>query len=129
MDETAGRIGKTDMKTLTAIFLRENPNATDHSTIVGNAMHACKAIAYDVAIGWVNPSEITAEYLEQLREFSADWRYLYKVAGHPELRTIRRDKGFFKGLQLFRTYTKEHLRDDAPGIVDKRKSNFIADIH
>lgn len=130
MEQAAGRLGKAegDMKTQTTIFLKENPNATDHSTIVGNAMHARKAIAYDVAIGWVNPSEITDAYLENLRQF-ADWRYLNKN----RLDTLKFfdyfNQGFFNGHQLFRTYDMKHMADNAPKIVDKRKSNFVADIH
>ncbi|BEP56972.1 hypothetical protein GmRootV118_42160 [Variovorax sp. V118] len=130
MEQAAGRLGKgdKDMKTQTTIFLKENPNATDHSTIVGNAMHARKAVAYDVALGWVNSSEITDEYLEKLRQF-ADWRYLEK---HP----LDTDgfyeyalKGFFKEHQLFRTYDMKHMTTNAPKIIDERKSNFLADIH
>lgn len=130
MEQAAGRLGKeeSDMKTQTTVFLKENPNATDHSTIVGNAMHARKAIAYDVAIGWVNPSEITAEDLKDFRQF-ADWRYLHR---NP-LDTLNfreyDQKGFFNGHQLFRTYDMQHMADNAPKIVDKRKSNFIAKIH
>ncbi|MNL77133.1 hypothetical protein D3C87_2032450 [compost metagenome] len=91
-------------------------------------MHARKAVAYDVALGWVNSSEITDEYLEKLRQF-ADWRYLEK---HP----LDTDgfyeyalKGFFKEHQLFRTYDMKHMTTNAPKIIDERKSNFLADIH
>ncbi|AMM25083.1 hypothetical protein AX767_12450 [Variovorax sp. PAMC 28711] len=129
MERAAGRLGKDegDMKTQTRKFLEENPNATDHSTIVGHTMHARKAIAYDVAIGWVNPSEITGEDLKKFRQF-ADWRYVEQSGLDPRFNEYP-DKGFFNGHQLFRTYDMKHMAANAPQIVDKRKSNFIADIH
>lgn len=46
-------------------------NATNHSTIMTNAMHARKALAYDVAIGLCY---LTPEQLTQLR-IEADWRF------------------------------------------------------
>ena len=47
-------------------------HATDHSTIMTNAMHARKALAYDVAIG---NCDISEEDLHTLR-IAADWRFL-----------------------------------------------------
>ncbi|MBB3224680.1 hypothetical protein [Pseudoduganella umbonata] len=53
-------------------YLTENidSNATDHSTIMTNPMHAEKALAYDVAVGMCR---IPAADLDQLR-IEADWR-------------------------------------------------------
>ncbi len=130
MEQSAGRIGESeeDMKTKTTAFLNENPNATDHSTIVGHAMHAEKVIAYDVAVGWVNPSAITPKDLMALRQF-ADWRYLSENLLDTLMFVNYFDQGFINGHQLFRTYTMAHMHENAPQIVDKRKSNFVAAIH
>ena len=66
-----------------AEFLNEavNQNATDHSTIVTNAMHIEKATAYDVAIG---ECLLTNRDWNELR-VEADWRYSFALAekGHP----------------------------------------------
>ncbi|WP_338770868.1 hypothetical protein [Massilia sp. METH4] len=53
-------------------YLSENidSNATDHSTIMTNPMHAEKALAYDVAVGMCR---IRATDLQDLR-IAADWR-------------------------------------------------------
>ncbi len=53
-------------------YLRENidVNATDHSTIMTNPMHAEKALAYDVAVGMCR---ISPDDLRKLR-IAADWR-------------------------------------------------------
>jgi hypothetical protein len=47
-------------------------NATDHSTILTNATHAEKVIAYDVALGHV---QLKKETWMMLRQF-ADWRWV-----------------------------------------------------
>jgi hypothetical protein len=64
-------------------FLRDSvdQNATDHSTIVTNAMHAELAMAYDVAVG---VSHLTEQDWQSLR-IEADWRYAdaLKRDGHP----------------------------------------------
>lgn len=52
-------------------------HATDHSTIMTNAMHAEKALAYDVAVG---VSHIGEEALLKLR-MAADWRLLEGLGG------------------------------------------------
>jgi len=49
----------------------ENP-ATDHSTILTNALHAQNILAWDVAVGY---STLNAEDWRELREF-ADWRWV-----------------------------------------------------
>lgn len=67
-----------------AEFLSEgvNQNATDHSTIVTNAMHAAKAMAYDVAIG---VCKLTDKEMQKLR-VEADWRYAQHLDDdHPHL--------------------------------------------
>lgn len=51
--------------------------ATDHSTIMTNAMHARKALAYDVAVG---VCDIPSTELLKLR-VAADWRHLRRL-GH-----------------------------------------------
>lgn len=57
-----------------------NQNATDHSTIVTNKMHAEKATAYDVAIG---VCKLMAQDWHDLR-VEADWRYANGLkADHP----------------------------------------------
>jgi hypothetical protein len=68
-------------------FLSESvdQNATDHSTIVTNPMHAEKAMAYDVAIG---VCRLSKDELRELR-VEADWRYLR------ELRNKKRPNGRF----------------------------------
>lgn len=55
-------------------YLADNvdTNATDHSTIMTNGLHAQSVLAYDVAVGHCM---ISAQDLRQFREV-ADWRYL-----------------------------------------------------
>jgi pimeloyl-ACP methyl ester carboxylesterase len=64
-------------------FLKQamDQNATDHSTIVTNAMHAAKVMAYDVAIG---ACTLSSAQWHELR-VEADWRYAKVLAdkGHP----------------------------------------------
>lgn len=57
-----------------ATYLADNvdTNATDHSTIMTNDMHARGALAYDVAVGHCM---ISAQDVRRFRE-AADWRYL-----------------------------------------------------
>jgi hypothetical protein len=66
-----------------AEFLAESvdQNATDHSTIVTNAMHAEMAMAYDVAVG---VSHLTEDDWRELR-VEADWRYAaaLQLDNHP----------------------------------------------
>lgn len=64
-------------------------HATDHSTIMTNADHAQKALAYDVAVGacW-----ITAKDMSRLRT-TADWRYL---DGLKQDANIQRFKEYFE---------------------------------
>jgi hypothetical protein len=57
-------------------------NATDHSTIMSNPVHAEKALAYDVAMGvcMLNP-----EVIHELR-VEADWRYSKSLGKtHPHM--------------------------------------------
>ena len=56
------------------LALSVDQNATDHSTIVTNPMHATMAMAYDVAVGFCH---LTAKDWANLR-IEADWRYSYK---------------------------------------------------
>jgi hypothetical protein len=56
--------------------------ATDHSTIVTNAMHAERAMSYDVAVG---VCKLTDEDWRNLR-VEADWRYSSMLKdSHPNL--------------------------------------------
>jgi hypothetical protein len=54
-------------------YLADNvdANATDHSTIMTNDLHAQSALAYDLAVGHCL---ISAKDMHQLR-IAADWRY------------------------------------------------------
>lgn len=102
-------------------FLKEGINmpATDHSTIVTNAMHAERATAYDVAVG---VCRLTDEDWRDLR-VEADWRY---AAGldkhHPHFYLAKYfEKGYMKKNQEMIEWAQEDEEAAMPRtIVDKR---------
>ncbi|XLZ70431.1 DUF3274 domain-containing protein [Massilia sp. SR12] len=102
-------------------FLKEGINmpATDHSTIVTNAMHAERATAYDVAVG---VCRLTDEDWRDLR-VEADWRY---AAGldkhHPHFYLAKYfEKGYMKKNQELIEWAQEDEEAAMPRtIVDKR---------
>lgn len=121
-----------EQRAAVAKMLAENPNATDHSTILTNAMHAEKVLAYDVAIGWVNPSKITEGDMQTFRQFG-HWMMLddddlttaLPIAGQFVDYWVR---GFYNGLQLQHTYSMEHMAANAPGIKDARERSLLGAI-
>jgi pimeloyl-ACP methyl ester carboxylesterase len=109
-------------------MLEQNPNATDHSTILTNPLHAEKVLAYDVAIGWVNPTKITAADLLAFRQF-ANWMVLDESAVPAAVQFVNYwAKGFYNKLQLQHTYTMEHMDANAPGIKDRRERSLLGQI-
>ena len=130
----AGHQGRTmsdeDQRAAVRRMLDENPNATDHSTILTNPAHAEQVLAYDVAIGWVNPSKITPTDMLAFRQF-ANWMTLEEAK---EALPIANDfldywaEGFYAKKQLQHTYTMQHMKTNAPGIVDDRERSLLGRI-
>lgn len=111
-------------------LLAENPNATDHSTILTQPMHAEKALAYDVAVGWVDPGRIGAAEMRLFRQF-AHWMMLDGPLDPPSYLvpfTQYWAEGFMSNRQIHRIYTPQHMREQAPGIVDERKQSVAGHI-
>ena len=111
-------------------LLAENPNATDHSTILTQPMHAQKVLAYDVAVGRINPGAITAADLQLFRQF-AHWVMIKNIDPQPDfVQPFVRywAEGFMHKLQLQRTYTPQHMLEQAPGIADERKQSVAGHI-
>jgi hypothetical protein len=121
-----------EQRAAVAKMLAENPNATDHSTILANAMHAEKVLAYDVAIGWVNPSKITEGDMLTFRQL-AHWMMLGEKETKKSLPVAEQfidywNRGFYNGLQLQHTYSMEHMAANAPGIIDARERSLLGAI-
>lgn len=107
-------------------MLEENPNATDHSTILTNPRHSEKVLAYDVAIGWLNPSKITHLDIQAFRQF-ANWMMLEKAREIVPSAMIffqYAESGWFEGKQVHRTYTMDHMAKQASAIKDQRERNL-----
>jgi pimeloyl-ACP methyl ester carboxylesterase len=118
-----------DERKAVALMLKENPNATDHSTILTNPMHSEKVLAYDVAVGWVNSTKITSDDLNQFRRF-AHWMMLEEFELNVTLAKQFLpywDAGFYNELQLHRTYTMEHMAANTR-IVDERERSLLGHI-
>jgi pimeloyl-ACP methyl ester carboxylesterase len=96
-------------------------HATDHSTIMTNAMHARKALAYDVAIG---NCDISEKDLHKLR-VAADWRFLKGLAdGDPNKVFFEYfDSGKFKG-EFPHLWTRGNKSEGAKPekIIDRRQN-------
>ncbi len=94
-------------------------HATDHSTIMTNAMHAQKALAYDVAIG---NCHLLEEDLHKMR-VAADWRFLDGL-GDDNSNSIYFeyfDSGKLKGKSLFE-WAHHDAEGKMPGtITDERE--------
>ncbi|WP_418789348.1 hypothetical protein [Paraburkholderia pallida] len=98
-------------------------NATNHSTILTNAEHAEKALAYDVAIG---RCDISAEDLVKLR-WAADWRF---GDGLPDDDPNGRFAEYFQYGQMNDVALDKWLKIDRDAqrpdkIHDKRDGNFL----
>lgn len=117
-----------DQRAAVKRMLEENPNATDHSTILTNPDHAEKALAYDVAIGWLDPGRITQADLKAFRQF-AHWVMLDIAAeSFPIANQFMQyfTEGFYNGLQLHRTYNMNHMTQHAPKIIDGERERSMA---
>lgn len=120
-----GEMGSSDEDRRSAMkrYLAENPNATDHGTILTNPEHAKKVLAYDVAVGCVNSDKITAEDMWQFRQF-AHWMYIGTLALDKEGFIQYWGDGLFKDHQVQYTYNHAHMVANTD-IVDERKQNFF----
>jgi hypothetical protein len=134
MKREADKAGRTvtsdDERVAVKRMLDENPNATDHSTILTNAENVERVLAYDVAIGWVNPSKIKAADIMAFRQF-ANWMVLDEAKKHLPVSAQFMDywiSGFYADLQLQRTYTAEHMAANAGGIKDERERSLLGAI-
>lgn len=107
-------------------MLEENPNATDHSTILTDEDNAAKVLAYDVAIGWVNPSRIKAADMLALRQF-ANWM-LVKEAQESLPEALKFEdywkRGFHAQMQLHHTYSMQHMMKNT-SILDERERSIL----
>ncbi len=129
--DKAGQVfSQADQREAVKRMLEENPNATDHSTILTHAENAEKVLAYDVAIGWVNPSKITPADMLAFRQF-ANWMMQEDAAESLSVAKPFKEywaKGFYSGLQLQHTYTMEHMAANAPDIKDERERSLLGKI-
>lgn len=120
-----------DQRAAVRRMLEENPNATDHSTILTNPAHGEKVLAYDVAIGWVNPSKITPTDMLTFRQF-AHWMLIDDSLGTqlPAAASFIDywNEGFYEKKQLQHTYTMAHMAASAPGIKDERTRSLLGEI-
>lgn len=93
-------------------------NATDHSSILTNPMHARKALAYDVAIGVCTLSE---QDWRELR-VEADWRYCFKglPETHPHYYLGEYFSSGFMAKQPLEEWVKSGEAHRPAGIVDTR---------
>ncbi|MBZ8143561.1 hypothetical protein CLD22_27455, partial [Rubrivivax gelatinosus] len=131
LQQAAAKAGQTlsaeEQRSELRKMMEENPNATDHSTILTNALHAERVLAYDVAIGWVNPSRIKPEDVQVFRQF-AHWMFVDEpLAGKFAPAQAFFDywkQGFYEDKQLHLTYTMQHMAATAPGIVDVRERHW-----
>ncbi|MET3116500.1 hypothetical protein AAKU64_000706 [Undibacterium sp. GrIS 1.8] len=123
------KLPEEDQRAAITRMLKENPNATDHSTILTNPAHSEKVLAYDVAIGWVNPSKITEEDMFAFRQF-AHWMMLKDTFGLPVTQQFEDywKRGFYNELQLQHTYTMEHMDKNASLIKDERERSLLGAI-
>lgn len=109
-------------------MLEENPNATDHSTILTNPEHARKALAYDVAVGWVDYGKITDKDLFEFRKL-AHWMVAaeYKLDRTMALECQEYwDQGFRKRKQIHMHYNMAHMKNEAPKILDTERERSLA---
>ena len=132
LSREAGHRGRTvsdeDQRAAVRRMLDENPNATDHSTILTNPAHAEQVLAYDVAIGWVNPSKITPTDMLAFRQF-ANWMVLDESSLPVAKQFVDYwERGFYGYKQTQHTYTMEHMKANAPGIDDDRERSLLGKI-
>ena len=105
-----------------AEFLNEavNQNATDHSTIVTNAMHIEKATAYDVAIG---ECLLTDQDWQKLR-VEADWSFAAAMQRDPaQFKNALLGEYFLKGLmdgQDLHDWAKQGEAAMPPKVINER---------
>lgn len=120
-----GEMGSSDEDRRAAMkrYLAENPNATDHGTILTNPDHAEKALAYDVAVGCVDQSKITADDMWQFRQF-AHWMFLKEAKLDTEGFEKYWGDGLFKKHQVQYTYNHAHMAANTD-IDGERKQNFF----
>jgi pimeloyl-ACP methyl ester carboxylesterase len=93
----------------------ERASATDHSTILTNAWHSRKVVAYDLAIG---VCEISAEKLMEFRKL-ADWRRLER--DHPDDYFL---KGMLNKVRLQDVYTEATIPS---GIDTTRRTLLVSE--
>ncbi len=120
-----GEIGDTpeDERAMMKRYLSENPNATDHGTILTNPEHSAEVVAYDVAVGFVDPCKITAEDMSQFRRF-AHWMYLEEAKLDTEGFKDYWARGLFKESQVQSIYNHAHMVANTD-ISNERKQNFF----
>ncbi|WP_300759840.1 hypothetical protein [Janthinobacterium sp.] len=99
-------------------------HATDHSTIMSNAMHAEKALAYDVAVGVCT---IRQEELRKLRVV-ADWCLLKRLDDTEDSKEFFEyyDKGKFKRVPLYEwANDKDSPAKKPQKIIDERQNMVV----
>ncbi len=97
-------------------------HATDHSTIMTNAMHSEKALAYDVAVG-VCHIGLTA--LRQLR-IAADWRYAEGLGPTDPLENFKEYflTGSYLGSPVEKWASEPNLEGAMPNSIVNRRAFF-----
>lgn len=96
-------------------------HATDHSTIMTNAMHAQKALAYDVAVG---TCRIKKEDFAMFRRI-ADWRLLEGVKNNPHAVFFEYfSQGVFTGAPVSIWANKAGSEGSMPSKIVNRREIF-----
>lgn len=104
-----------------ATYLADNvdTNATDHSTIMTNDLHARLALTYDVAMGLC---QITAKEMRVLRE-AADWRYLQESSPPFQQFFEHFDSGYMKKMSVHSWVQSADSGATMPEAITDRREN------
>jgi pimeloyl-ACP methyl ester carboxylesterase len=96
-------------------------HATDHSTIMTNEMHAQKALAYDVAVGFCKISQLD---LHELRKI-ADWRFVDGLDKSNPNRAFEKyfTIGYFNGLSPAAWVKANGSEGSMPNDIEDRREN------
>ncbi|WBS03977.1 hypothetical protein OU994_06725 [Pseudoduganella sp. SL102] len=110
-------------------YLTENidSNATDHSTIMTNPMHAEQALAYDVAVGMCR---IPAPELQKLR-IEADWRLWRDLPDTSSQKTLSQyfQSGQINDTSVFKWANDSKGEASMPLEIEDRRENAAPPAH
>jgi hypothetical protein len=81
-----------DAERIASLARGKNVNSVDHSTILDNAVHAEKVVAYDVALGYVKVAKDEMRLFRQV----ADWRWIPDPNGDAALKTLTEHREYYR---------------------------------